>query len=283
MLGLLWLGVAAIVIVWHIVRYSGIASYAIELQYAHFGQAFPVLTLVPLILLAGVPGLILLAVRLPARRTAATVDLPAPDRAIAAEHRLLKILTAGAGLLLLAAAVLFLLTLIEPDAKGPADILDARTASMPREGHARLTGTVLYQRTATFEQDVLFLHRPIRFAPVMAAPGRPIRFFVEITPERLDTLRRQGETVSFDGILRHNALPGPVEHLFRYAGFRIDARYHILFASKTSVCMPLYVMILNALIAAAFLGLLAVFQSYRFHKVRTLARQSDVAGAAGSS
>ena len=275
MLGLLWVGIAAIVIVWHIVRYTGIAFYAIELQYTQFGQAFPVLTLVPLVLLVGLPGLLLLWIRLPAEKAGKTVVLPVVDRAVAAEHRLLRILTVTAGLLLLSAAVGFLLTLMEPDAKGSRQDLDARMAAMPREGHARLTGTVLYQRTATFEQDVLFLHRPIRFAPVISASDRPVRFFVEITPERLEMLRRQGASVSFDGIIKRNALPGPVEQLFRYAGFQVDSPHYVLFASRTSVCMPIYVMILNALIAAACLGLLAAFQSYRFHKVRNLARRSN--------
>lgn len=274
-LGLLWLGIAVIVIVWHIVRYTGIAFYAVELQYAQFGQAFPVLTLVPLILLVSLPGLILLWIRLPAEKTKKRNSPPVVHQAVAAEHRLLRILTIAAGLLLSTAAVLFVLTLMEPDAEGPPQNLDARTASTPGEGHARLTGTVLYQRTATFEQDVLFMHRPIRFAPIISASDRPIRFFVEITPERLDALRRQGVRVSFDGIIKRNALPGPIEQLFRYAGLQVDTPHFALFASRTSVCMPLYVMMLNALIAAACLGLLAAFQRYRFHKVRSLARRAD--------
>lgn len=273
-LGLMWLAAAVALMIWQSISYRGLAFAVAEFQYTQFGQVFPVLTLVPLVFLLSLPGLVLLWVRLPPRAAGARVQ-SALVRTLAAEHRLLRILLAGSGLFGIVAVCLVVFSLFEPNARGPAQVVDARVATRPHEGHARLTGTVLLARTATFEQDVLFLHRPVRFAPVISAPDQPVRYFVEITPDRLDMLRTQGATVTFDGIIKRNALPGPVEQLFRYAGFNVDHQHYGLLASTTSVRMPIYVMALNALLAAICLGILALYQRLRVNRAQAMVIRAE--------
>lgn len=253
-----WAAVVALFLLWQTLTYRGLMALAAEWQFNTFGRYYPSLTYILMAVLIGSPALWLLQRR---RSDAATpVDVAALPGVLFIRGML------GAGLGCLATCLVVLAVMAGlPSDTGPVEriVLGPRAAaSAPRTGPTVLTGTVVRERTAGLNQDLLVARRTVRFAPMLApdATDRAVRFFVEIGPnENAATLRADGAR---EGILRRGGLPGELEKLFSYAGSDATSPYYTLFASRAGLQWPykvaatqLALLALVCLIAAGLLHL----------------------------
>lgn len=274
-----WVAVVSVVLLREAFRYSGWAAKLAEWEYATFGRHLPVLSLLLLIASFGAPALVVmwLVRRRERRQRYAHWAHGEQDKSakslIRTESIVLRLLLGCASVATLVALVALALAFRLPTATDRPQQLDARVAGAPHVGPATLAGAVLYRRTATFQQNIFLFNRTVQFAPVVD-PRDPatVRYLAEVTPERLDALNGGRDNPPFVGVLRENALPGAVLRLFRYAGFRVDPPYYVLFASATTMRWPFYTVAINAGLVALFTTLLALFQRRRVRQVEDHAR-----------
>jgi hypothetical protein len=274
----IWIAIVAVVLLRQAFGYLGLAGRFAEWEYETFGRHLPFLSLLMLIALFGAPALIIMwLMRRRERRLRHERWGEGDTGKVAASlvrtegtvFQLLLICASGALLIALAALVLA----YRLPTGGQPQRLDARVAGQPRDGAATLVGAALYRRTATFQQQVFLLKRTVQLVPVVD-PRDPavVRFFAEVTPDRLEALNGGRNNPPFTGVLRRNALPGAVLRLFRYAGFRVDPPHYVLFASTTTLRWPFYVVAIDAGLVAVFLMLLALFQRRRVRQVEQRVR-----------
>ncbi|MDB5575131.1 MAG: hypothetical protein JWR80_307 [Bradyrhizobium sp.] len=273
----LWLAVAGLFLLWQTMTYRGVSALAAEWQYNAFGAYHPALTYLVLLLLLCSP---LLLLRVPVRRMVGrrgrsrreTVPPEAQfSYAIGTTTRLLKTLFGAALAVVVAAGVVASITLFLPSANGPlSQAVVSDDAAPPSPGPVELTGRLLTDKTSVFSEDFIVGRRSSRFAPMVGegADQTVLHYFVELPPE---TAKSGPGVVSVrKGILRKGGLPGELVRLYRYAGFRVDSNYHVLFASSESMRRGYLTDAFELLVLAFFIALVGGIYAYRRRRLQKL-------------
>lgn len=258
-----WMAVVTLFLLWQATSYRGVMSLVGEWQFNAFGRQYPTFNYVLLVFLLCVPGYLLFL----RRRESGQTGRPQTDT-IRSAHALLKVIVGVlAGLGVVTIGVLIMLLML-PRASGDEQQIDlSRPAiAVPREGPTRITGVILYDRTAGFDEDLVLTRRTFRFAPMIGAGQDPqdLRFFVQFPPA-FDERTRAG-TSTMTGVLRRNGLPGEIDRLFRYAGFRVEEPHYVLFAEPAAMRWPYLMAMVQFAIAALLVLLLALFQRRRVQR-----------------
>jgi hypothetical protein len=241
------------------VTYRGLVGFAAEWQLNEFGNYYPILTVLGLIVLFVSPALLLLRTKdSSSRQREAITDL---RRAEAFARRSSRALFGVAATCVCGSLISLGLMALLPGASGaPQPIsVNGATPAQPREGLTELAGKILYNRTSAFEEDLWIAHRSTRFAPIVAegADESDFRYFVELPAS--DRSVANGGTAARRGILKEGALPGELARLYRYAGFRIPPTHYVLFASAATMRWPYLVATVEFLIAGLFASMAGAF------------------------
>ncbi|MDB5581815.1 MAG: hypothetical protein JWR80_6991 [Bradyrhizobium sp.] len=277
----IWLATVGVCLLWQTMTYRGISALAAEWQYNLIGAYHPALTYLVLLILLCSP---LLLLRLPVkrllrRRGHSQSEAPSAEArlsyAISTTSRLLKTLFGAMLAVVMAAAVVASFTLFLPSAEGPVSrVVVSDDTAPPASGPAELTGHLLSDKTSVFNEDFHFLRRSNRFAPMVGegADQTVLHYFVELPPET--TVTASHAVAVRKGILRRGGLPGDLVRLYRYAGFRVDPGYYVLFASEQSMRRAYITDALELLVLAFFIALVAGLYAYRGHRLRKLRNDS---------
>jgi hypothetical protein len=246
-------------LLWQTVNYRGLIALAAEWQFNIFGRYYPTLTFLLLALIVFSPLIIWSAVMRRRRsKSEDAADLDPVARRQRGALAVLRLLIAAA----IAVGVIGLIALLSlaalPSSSGTVQQVSAGGLgqTLPREGPTALTGTVVFDRTTAFDEDLWFVGRSVRFAPMIgrAEDGRRLRFFVELPAnERNDN---PPQFMTRRGILQRGGLPGEVLRLYRYVGYQVDEPYYVLFASRASMRWP-HLMVAGESALAALLILIA--------------------------
>ena len=259
-----WIAVVAVVLAWQFVHYRGIVALVSEWQFGLFGHAYPLLGfLVPTALLAS-PGLIFFW---RARKRKSDERLAgATIRSAIAFVRVLFGVAACFGL----GALVFLIASFnipgDPELDQRIDLAKP-VISVPTEGQTTITGSLLYAQTAALSRNVVFMRKTQRFAP-MVAPGETsddLQFFVELPVSANAESVRQISSVR--GILQRNALPGELVRLYRYAGFRVEEPYYVVYLDKQSIAWPQRPTAILLLLIGLVFGILGLLQRSRIRRL----------------
>ena len=262
-----WAVLVALIFLWQVVSYWGLVEVAAEWQFNLFGRYFPAMIYLLFVLIFAFPLFLLVRGRWWEKEVGA--DEAEPDEGALLAHglinvtRFMKAMLYTAAGCLVAAAIALLSMFFLPTADGSPQRLDASisAASPAREGASVLDGMIIYSQTAALNQDVWVTRQDLRVAPVIGSDhrGRTIRYFVELTGEELN--RRTDQYVEQRrGILKRNALPGELYHLYRYAGFEMTDPYYVLYSSERTLRWPHIQTAIQLFIAALCFGLLGGWQ-----------------------
>jgi hypothetical protein len=259
-----WAAIITVIFLWQLVRYSGFVAFAAEWQFGVLGHAYPLISfLVPIVLLVS-PGLILFS-RVRKRKSEARLAGATIRSAIAFQRMLFGVAASfGIGALIFLIASLNIVT--NPDLAQRIDLAQP-VISVPAEGQATLTGSIIYTQTAALDQNLILIRKSQRFAPIVP-PGtaaNDLQFFVELpvsaNPEALRDIS------SMSGILQRNALPGELIRLYRYAGFRVEQPYYVLFLNKAAIAWPQQRMAIALLLISLVFGVLGLLQRRRLRQI----------------
>lgn len=270
-----WSVLVALVLLWQAVTYRGLMAFAAEWQLNEFGNYYPVLTFLALIVLFVLPALLLLRTKHAGRQQLESVT--ELRRAEAFTRRSSRVAFGVAAICVCASVISLVLMALLPSASGAPQRISVNDAApaQPREGPTELVGQVLYNRTSAFEEDLWVAHRSTRFAPMIeeGADESAIRYFVELSPA--DRSIPNGGTASKRGILKGGALPGELVRLYRYAGFRIHPNHYVLFASAATMRWPYQAAAVECLVAGVLVSMVgAVVLFRRRHLTRLLNTRS---------
>ena len=155
-----------------------------------------------------------------------------------------------------------------PRDSGPRQLIDLSqpVPAVLAEGPATITGRVIYERTAGFDEDMLLARRSFRFAPVVG-PGQRIgdlRFFVQLPP--FDNQSR-GAALAMSGVLKRNGLPGEVIRLFRYAGYQVEEPNYVLFVEPSAMRWPYLTLMIQFVIGALLASVVGLVQRRRVQAI----------------
>jgi hypothetical protein len=256
------------VILWQAVTYRGIIAVLAEWQFDLLGRYHPLLTYFLIMAALGVPIYLLRFVQKRSERRRAAL----PRRATRRAMRLARILLVTAGGLALASLVSYALTWRMPEKGGVATPVVVAKGETPPTGLARLEGEVVYDRITTLEEKIWFLGRDIRFVPVVA-PGQSgrgvqLRYFVALPRE--NPISGGAVPREWTGTLRQGGLPGEIVRLYRYAGYRVEAPYYVLFTRPDKLTWSHRMLAVQFLIAALIAligGLLQLAHARRMQQV----------------
>ncbi|WP_375401959.1 hypothetical protein [uncultured Sphingomonas sp.] len=255
----LWLALVSLFLLWQAATYRGFMSLVGEWQFNAFGRHYPTFNYVVLVFLLGLPGyLLFLRPRKPRREERPESALM---RSATAFLKALFGVAAGLGgaMLLVALLLLFL-----PRESGELQRIDLSRplVAQPHDGPAILSGDIIYERTAGFDEDLLVARRSFRFTPVIGVGNEPgdLRFFVQLPPA--DERTRRGVR-SVKGVLKRNGLPGEIVRLFRYAGYRLDEPHYVLFAEPAAMRWPYRTALAQFAVGAVLALLFALLQRRR--------------------
>lgn len=266
-----WFVVVSIVLLWQKSTYWGLYAFAAEWQFNAFGSYRPALTYLFLIVILCLP-LLLISSRRSRELRSERASLPRGsqlDSMIRAKSRWAKALFCAAIAVAVAALAIALSTALLPSAGGPVSrmVLTAEMGAPPPLGPVVLSGRLLSEKTAVFDEDFLVLHRSSRFAPMVAegADQTMLRYFVELPVDTpIASNDAKGER---KGILRRGGLPGELVRLYRYAGFRVDPNYYVLFSSPEAMRRAELTEAVELLIFAVFLGLIGAIFAFRHRQL----------------
>jgi hypothetical protein len=259
-----WLTIVSFYFLWEAATYTGLFALIAEWQFHTLSLHLPVLSYLLLVCVFGGPALALLRVR----RRSAMREL---DNLQRSDRRLSSFLAIGVAFAAIAIGVLVWMFMLPSD-RGPATpiAIGSAASDAPEEGHASLSGTILFRQTVVLDQHLILARRGIRFAPIIApgATDGTVHYFVEVPADQpLQTELAQVQQVS-TGILRRNGLPGSVLRLFRYAGFKVEEPYYVLYGSNFSLRWPCYVLAAYSALGAAVLMLAALAQRWSLRRRR---------------
>lgn len=283
----LWIILVVAYFTWQSGTYRGVVALLAEWQFNEFGVYHPLLTfLLFVLLLAPLPFLFTGRRRKSPR--AASAAVPATDtvsarpdffRAIRSASRFLNVLVYTAAGCFIAALIVAFMLLLLPSAKGPMQSLTASTTSpaVPAQGLTELRGNIIYTRTSAFDEDLWFVRRNVRFAPMIDPAADPsyIRYFIELAPT--DGSADTAAASAREGILVADALPGELFRLYRYAGYRMTPKHYVLFRSAMSMRWPYLVWITEFAVAGLLFGIAALVQWLRRRRLIALERKADAA------
>lgn len=229
-----WAAVIATFLLWQIVQYRGLMAFLAEWQFNFLGRYYPSLTYVALVALLASPAIVIF---LKVRRRHSEQRLAAATLRSALVFR--RVVYSIAALCSVAAIITLLMLLVLPRGAGEPHNIDLAqpAVALPAEGPTTINGTILFDRTAAFDKKWFFTRHDMRFAPVVApgAIATDLQFFIELPPE---SAARPSAGVSMTGILKKDALPGEIIQLYRYAGYRVEAPYYVLFSDEASMRRP---------------------------------------------
>lgn len=283
----LWIVVVVGFFTWQAGTYRGVVALLAEWQFNEFGVYHPLLTfLLFVLLLAPLPFLFTRRHRKP---VAASSAIPAAEmlpvntelsRAIRRASRFLNVLVFVAVGCFVAALIAMVMILLLPNTQGPIQTITASTTvpAVPAQGLTELRGNIIYTRTSAFDEDLWLARRNVRFAPMVDPGADPsdIRYFIELSPT--DGSSQAAAVSARQGILVKDALPGELFRLYRYAGFRVAPTHYVLFRSTATMRWPYLVWMLEFVGASLIIGLAAIAQWVRRH--RLLKRERDAAAQA---
>ncbi|WP_425228637.1 hypothetical protein [Sphingomonas sp.] len=258
-----WVVIVGLFLFWQAAKYEGIMSLIGEWQFNAFGRHYATLNYVLLVLLLCLPGYLIFL------RPRALAEDDRPDALLFRSARTFLRAVIGAVIGMGAIALLILvMMLLLPSERGPVQHIDLTRPALtePHEGPTELSGTVLYERTAGFDEDMLVARRTFRFAPVVGARqgGNELRYFVQFAPA---DARTNAGAMTMTGVLKRNGLPGEIVRLFRYAGYQVDQPHYVLFAEPAAMRWP-YITTAVQLVIGALLALaLGLFQRRRVRRI----------------
>ena len=266
-LAAIWLAVICVFAVAETAWYWGFAATLGEWQYRQFHQHRPELTVLLLIAILGLPSFLILTRRpfLPSRRRARRLGVwGVLERGLQRERTFLALLAIGFGLTMVAALGIYLWGAQLVNVDGHPQIVRTGDPGIPHLGNVTISAQPDYRRLATLRQRTPFLPEITHFVPI-AAPGSggDVRYFLQLSPEiasMQDTRRRPAR---FTGLLRRNALPGAIERLFAYDGYRPAPSYYVLFTDRSKVRLPYNILATHLLIAAAVIAIFMLIQLFR--------------------
>lgn len=259
-----WTALVALFLLWQSATYRGLMSLIGEWQFNGFGRHYPTFNYILLVFLLCLPGYLLFL--RPRERRPGEAQGSAVLRSAGA---LLKaLLGVGAALAVAVLAVLVVMLFLPRDSGEVQRIDVARPAvTPPREGPTILSGRIIYERTAGFDEDLLVARRSFRFAPVVGPQdveeGR-IRFFVQFAP--VDD-RARADVSELRGVLKRNGLPGEVVRLFRYAGYELEQPHYVLFAEPAAMRWPYLATMAQFAVGALLALLFALLQRGRIRRL----------------
>lgn len=274
----IWFVVVSIVLLWQKSTYWGLYAFAAEWQFNAFGSYRPALTYLSLIAILCLPLLLISRLRSKELRSK-RASLPPGSQlnsTIRSKSRWAKALFCAAIAVAIAGLAIALSTALLPSASAPVSRM-ALSAEMapPPLGPVILSGKLLSDKTAVFDEDFLILRRSSRFAPMVAegADRTVLHYFVELpltAPIASNDVKGERK-----GILRRGGLPGELVRLYRYAGFRVDPNYYVLFSSPEAMRRAELTEAIELLIFAAFLGLIGAIFAYHHRQLIKRASESS--------
>jgi hypothetical protein len=269
----LWIILVVAFFAWQSGTYRGVVALLAEWQFNEFGVYHPLLTfLLFVLILAPLPFLFTRRRRKSAASSGSAV--PSTDvvpvrndltRAVLEASRFLNLLLFTAAGCFAAAVIAAIMLLMLPTTRGPVQRLTASTTvpAVPTQGMTELRGAINYTRTSAFDEDLWFVRRNVRFAPMVDPAADPsyIRYFIELSPT--DGSEDAAASSARQGILVADALPGELFRLYRYAGFRVAPTHYVLFRSTMTMRWPYLVWITEFAVAGLLIGLAAGVQWLR--------------------
>lgn len=258
-----WVAVVALFLLWEAARYQGLMSLVGEWQFNAFGRHYATFNYLLLVTLLCLPGYLIF---LRPRRQSGSER---PENLLFRSARTFyTVLLGGAASLGAVALLMFVLILSLPRSSGPVQRIDLDRPSLtePREGPTELLGSVIYERTAGFDEDMLVARHTFRFAPVLGArrDGTELRYFVQFPP--VDG-SRGANAVTLTGVLKRNGLPGEIVRLFRYAGYHLEDPHYVLFAETSAMRWPYLTTAVQLIIGALLVLGLALLQRHRLGRI----------------
>ena len=259
----LWMAVVTLFLLWQATSYRGIMSLIGEWQFNVVGRHYPTFNYVLLVFLLCLPGYLLFL--RPRKRATSEQPEAATFRSAKALLKAIVGTTIGLGV---AAMVIVVVMLFLPRDSGPRQVIDLSrpVPAVLAEGPATISGSIIYERTAGFDQDMLLARRSFRFAPVVGSsqPAGDLRFFVQLPP--FDNQVR-GAALATSGILKRNGLPGEIIRLFRYAGYQVEEPNYVLFVEPSAMRWPYLTLMIQFVIGAVLALAVALVQRRRVHRI----------------
>ncbi len=292
---LAWVVIVCLVFLWQALEYRGLVAWLAEFQFLQFDRYWPTLTFVALAAIFSSPLILVVALmRADQRRNdalrAAQLD---DERQLLGRTRRLYEFFVAVSLGSLAAALLCLVLMMRlPGEEGAARsiVMGSPDAIAPIDGRATITGAVDVRETSQFNENLLLVKRTLYFAPVRTGPAdrSPLRYFVEVRredvppgynriefPDEKDDVHvyrfrvpRLAFSPYMTGMLKRNALPGEITHLYRYAGYTMAPDNYVLFRSAGQLRWRYYMMAGQFAISAILAGAFALFVRRRERRLR---------------
>jgi hypothetical protein len=267
----LWILMVLLYFLWEAFRYRGLYATLAEWQFDQFGQFAPTLTFALPVLLFASPALLLLRDRHQRDDPRYAERTPAEAARLSA-LRFRQLLFVIASALLTAGVVVAVMALTRTAEQRSNRIVTPGSpgANEADNGAATLRGTILYDRTAAFAQNLLVTKRGVRFAPIVA-PGlagdvREIAYFVELEPRDTARIDPVPSITQRTGTLVRNDLPGAIVRLYRYAGLRVVRPYHVLYVSTRTMRAPYFVVAAQLALAGLIVLLAGLLQTIHFRR-----------------
>ena len=245
-------GTVGFYFLWRAFHYDGIVGWLGEWQFAKVYFYYPALTVaLPVLLCLALVAALFLLGKMLWRRVRKTTGAHVERRAIVIADGL-SILFLGFAAVGFVAAIVTLFLVMQHPSDGPVqDIrLGSPAALSPREGKARVFGSIDYTRTARLGDDVALFRREMYIAPIVDPrdSNRPLQFFVEVSGFG----PKAGKVPSAaTGILTRQALPREIAQLYRNTGSSVAYDNYMLFGSEQSLLW-------RSLVTAAELALFAL-------------------------
>jgi hypothetical protein len=265
----IWIAVVSIVLLWQASHYTGVMAVFSEWQFNAIGRHYPTFNYVLLIFLCGLPGFLLFF--RPRKRSSVSRDGFVTVRSAKIFMRAIFGVAVGLGIACLAVLVA---TLFLPNGSGSVQqiALSQSLGALPHEGQTVLSGQIIYERTAGFDEDLIVTRRNSRYAPIVPPGGqtKDLQFFVQLPP--VNDSDRSG-MASMTGILKQNGLPGALVRLFRYAGYRVENPHFVLFADAAAMRWPYLLTAFQLGFGALLAAAVGLLQRRRVSRLR-VARKS---------
>jgi hypothetical protein len=262
-IGIAWGALVLAVLVWQTFAYRGIIASLAEWQFRTFDRFFPVVTVVLLTALLTLPFSIILALRIRRRsreRLHGGDDILLRHGSLV--QRFLLVVMAGSAAVAVIVAVLGFASI------GVTEREQAISIAAPPpddfEGLATLRGDLRLDRIGYYRERFLVTGRDLWVAPVTSrGSNSAIRYFVQVE-DRRPSASRNGV---MRGYLRRSALPGGLERLYRYAGYRIDHPTYVLFTTPASARWPFLSAAADMLILTLIAGIFWLIERWRMRRL----------------